>query len=62
MLEEGVLVKQDNGLFAITNLGATAFAKDFHDFPKVYRKALRVVKYEGKSKLVLLKEETTRIA
>ncbi len=58
MLEEGVLVKQDNGLFAITNLGATAFAKDFHDFPKVYRKALRVVKYEGKSKLVLLKEET----
>ncbi len=58
MIEEGVIIKQDNELFAITNLGALAFAKDVHDFSKVYRKALRIVKYDGRNKLTLLKEET----
>ena len=58
MLEEGVIKKQDNGLYAITNLGALAFAKNISDFSKIYRKALRVVKYKGKNKLFLLKEET----
>ena len=27
LLEEGIIVKQDNGLFAITNLGAILFAR-----------------------------------
>ena len=57
MLEESVLVKQDNGLFAITNLGAILFAKRLSDFPRLERKAARVVQYEGNNKLNMLKED-----
>ena len=32
MEEEGVIVKQDNGLYAITNLGAILLAKRLSDF------------------------------
>ena len=40
--EEGIAVKQDNGLYAITNLGAILFAKRLSDFPRVGRKAIRL--------------------
>lgn len=55
---EGVIVRQDNGLYAITNLGAILFAKKLSDFPNVARKAIRIVQYEGDTKFTLLKEET----
>lgn len=45
MAEEGIIVKQDNGLYAITNLGAILFAKRLVDFPRISRKAIRVVQY-----------------
>ena len=47
MVEEEVLVKQDNGLYAITNLGAILFAKRLSTFPRLSRKAIRVVQYRG---------------
>lgn len=56
--EEGIAVKQDNGLYAITNLGAILFAKRLSDFPRVGRKAIRVVQYEGNNRLTILKENT----
>lgn len=56
--EEGVLQDQDNGLFSITNLGAILFAKRMTEFPRVGRKAIRVVQYEGNNRLTILKEET----
>ena len=31
MMQEGIIVKQDNGLYAITNLGAILFAKRLSD-------------------------------
>lgn len=58
LLEEGILVKQDNGLFAITNLGAILFAKRLLDFPRLSRKAVRVVQYQGNNRLSMLKEYT----
>jgi len=58
LLEEGILVKQDNGLFSITNLGAILFAKKLDDFSSVKRKALRIVQYKGKDKLEMLREHT----
>ena len=58
LLEDGILKKQDNGLYAITNLGALLFAHRLSEFPSVSRKAIRVVQFEGKSKVVLLKEYT----
>lgn len=57
MLEEGILVKQDNGLYAITNLGAILFAKRLSDFSRISRKAIRVVQYQGNNRLNMLKED-----
>lgn len=57
--EENIICKQDNGLYAITNLGAILFAKKLSDFPRLGRKAIRVVQYEDNNRLTILKEETT---
>ncbi len=57
MQEERVIVKQDNGLYAITNLGAILFAKRLSDFPKVSRKAIRVVQYHRNNRIEMLKED-----
>lgn len=58
LMEEGFIVCEDNGLYAITNLGAILFAKDLSQFPKLYRKAVRLVIYNGKNRLDLRKEES----
>lgn len=57
MQEEEVLVRQDNGLFSITNLGAILLAKRLADFPRIARKAVRVVQYSGNNRLNMLKED-----
>ncbi len=57
MVEEGIIAKQDNGLFAITNLGAILFAKHLSDFKRLSRKAIRVVQYKGNNRLDMLKED-----
>lgn len=56
MLEENILVRQDNGLFAITNLGAILFAKNLADFSRLVRKSVRVIQYKGINRLCMLKE------
>lgn len=56
LCEESILVRQDNGLYAITNLGAILFAKRLSDFPRLSRKAVRVVQYQGNNRLTMLKE------
>lgn len=56
MLEEGAIIKQDNGLYSITNLGAVLFAKRLSDFDRISRKAIRVVQYKGNNRLSMLKE------
>lgn len=57
LLQEDILAKQDNGLYAITNLGAILFAKRLSDFPRLERKAIRVVQYKDNSRLEMLKED-----
>lgn len=57
LLEEDILIKQDNGLYAITNLGALLFAKKLTAFPRISRKAVRVVQYQGNNRLNMLKED-----
>lgn len=59
LIEEECIVKQDNGLYAITNLGAILFAKRLIDFDRLSRKAVRVVQYEGNNKLQMLKEDVS---
>ena len=56
LIEDGILAQQDNGLYAITNLGAILLAKKLSDFPKVARKAIRIVQYEGNNRMNMLKE------
>lgn len=58
MLEEEIIVRQDNGLYAITNMGAILLAKRIRDFTRISRKAIRVVQYNGNNRLEMLKEET----
>ncbi len=55
--EELIVLKQDNGLYAITNLGAVLFAKKIADFPNLARKALRIVQYKGKDRMSMVREE-----
>lgn len=56
--EDGIIQKQDNGLYSITNLGAILFAKDLNEFARLGRKAMRVVQYVGINRLLIQKEES----
>ena len=56
MLEEGIITKQDNGLYSITNLGAILLSKKLTQFPRLSRKAVRVVQYQGSSRLNMIRE------
>lgn len=57
LIEDNIIAKQDNGQFAITSLGALLFARRLSDFPRLGRKAMRVVSYEGINRLKIQKEE-----
>lgn len=57
MEEEELITKQDSGEYAITNLGAILFAKKLSVFPRLARKAVRVVQYKDKSRLSIVKED-----
>lgn len=50
MTEEKMLVKVDDKGFYITNFGAISAAKDLTKFDGLSRKAVRLIKYEGKNK------------
>lgn len=56
MLAEGLLLRQDNGLYAVTNLGAILLAKRLEDFPGLSRKGLRVVQYRGDGRTERIRE------
>lgn len=57
LIEDNIVARQDNGQYAITNLGALLFARRLSDFPRLGRKAMRVVSYEGINRLLIQKEE-----
>jgi len=54
--DEGVLIRQDDGLYSITNLGAALFAKRYDEFPAVSRKAVRVIQYRGENRMEMMRE------
>lgn len=57
MVEEGIMQRQDNGLYTITNMGAILLGKRLAEFPKISRKAVRVIQYEGNNRMNMLKED-----
>ena len=59
LLEEEIILNQDNGLYSITNMGALLFAKKLSDFPRIARKAIRVVQYDGTNRLDMLRDNTS---
>ena len=56
LLEDGILKAQDDGLYAVTNIGAVLFAKKLSDFPTVSRKAIRLIHYDGNNRMNMLDE------
>lgn len=57
-LEAARLVRHTvEGQWAITNAGALLYAKDLQDFPRLARKAPRVVHYDGTSRIKTKKEQ-----
>lgn len=56
MIQEAIIIPQDNGLYGVSNLGAVLFAKKLSFFPRLERKAVRVVQYQDKSRLCMLRE------
>lgn len=58
LAEEDFIVKNENGKWGITNLGAVLFAKNINDFKNIKRKNIRVIQYDGKNKLNTLREDT----
>jgi predicted HTH transcriptional regulator len=57
LVEDNLLRKQDDGLYAITNLGALLFGKKLSAFDRVWRKALRIVEYKGVGRASAIREE-----
>ena len=57
-LEADELVRtNDAAQWEITNVGAMLFAKRLDDFPRLRRKAVRVIQYRGDSRLETIKEQ-----
>lgn len=57
LLEDRLIIKQDDGRYSITNLGAILFAKKLSSFPTVSRKAIRIVQYPAENRLEMLREK-----
>lgn len=56
MSDEGFIVKNDNNLYSITYLGALLFAKNMKEFPSLSRRCVRVIEYEGNSRVNAIQE------
>lgn len=56
--EEQMIVRQDNGLYGITNLGAIVLGKNLSVFKDLKRKEVRVVQYENTSRFGIVRDET----
>lgn len=57
-LKQERLIDESNGLFSIRRLGALLLAKDLSAFEDVARKRIRLVVYDGSSKLLTKLDET----
>ena len=57
LADERLIVATTSGRWDITNLGAALFAKKLADFPRLGRKAVRVITYKGNSRIETIKEQ-----
>ena len=57
LLAEQLINRMDSGQWVVTNLGAILFAKRLEDFRTLQRKAVRVIQYQGDSRIQTMKEQ-----
>ena len=57
LAEDQLILVCDAGGWNVTNLGAMLFAKKLADFPRLKRKAMRVIQYRGAGRVETLKEQ-----
>ena len=57
LLEADRLIYAKGNRFDITNLGALLFAKDLNEFHGLQRKTVRVILYDGKTRIKTIKEQ-----
>jgi len=54
---DGLIRRNDGGLWDITNLGAILFAKEISKFRGLDRKAVRIIQYDGESRRQTIREQ-----
>lgn len=54
--DEQLIAGQHDGRFDITNLGAILFAKELKPFDRLWRKSLRIIKYQGAGRTEMERE------
>lgn len=57
-LASEALIVDRGGSYDVTNLGAILFAKDLNKFPRIGRKVLRVITYDGTNRVQTIREQT----
>ena len=57
LAQDHLLEREDGGTWSIRNLGAILFARRLSDFGRLQRKAVRVIAYEGISRVRTLREQ-----
>ena len=55
--EYGFIRRMDNGNYAITNMGALLFARDFKQFDYLSNKAIRVIRYKGSGRTHAVRDQ-----
>ena len=61
LVEDALVLRQDNGLLSITNLGGILLARKLSRFQNLSRKALRVVRYYSNNRAGSTKEYTSDV-
>lgn len=51
-----ILIKQEDGLFSITTMGALLFCRSLDDFPNLVRRALRIIRYDGRTSSNIIRD------
>lgn len=57
LVRQNIVVHQDNGRYAITNLGALLIARRLSDFPTLRKRRLRVIRFRGIARTEILHDE-----
>lgn len=58
MCDNRVAIRQDDGNYSVTTMGALLFCRTFKDFPSIERRALRIIRYSGTTSSNIAREVT----